>query len=55
MPEPQTLPGVVEVIVGMLFTVTVTELDVAVVGEAHGSFEVKTQETTFPFDKVELV
>ena len=41
--------------VGILFTVMVTELDVAVVTDAHGSFDVNTQETILPLANVVLV
>lgn len=48
VPLPQELPGVVEVMVGMLFTVIVTEFEVAVLTVAQGSLEVITQLTTSP-------
>jgi hypothetical protein len=54
-PEPQTKLGVDAVMVGIVFTVIVTELDDAVEGEAQGSLEVITQLTICPFVNPALV
>ena len=54
-PEPQTKLGVDAVMVGIVFTVIVTELDVAVDGDAQASLDVIKQLTICPFVNPALV